>query len=117
MASDFDKRLLAARERWVRLDDEREVKIRRPHMTRLPQVETTADMERVCDIVVDWRGPGFTEAGLLGPKLGSDAAVPFAASTFRLVACDRIDWLVKVGEAAAADVAAFQQAEVDAAKK
>jgi len=115
MAGDTLARMEAARERWLTLDDQREVKIRRPHETRLPAgVRLASDLEPCADSVVDWRG--FTEAFLL-PGQGADKPVPFDRAVWRLVAFDHLDWLTAIGLAAAEDVRAFKQAEIDAAKK
>jgi len=115
MPASYLARMEAARERWLTLDDRRQVKIRRPHETRLPSgVRSAADLEPCADYVVDWRG--FTEADLL-PGQGADTAVPFDAAVWRLLAFDHVEWLTVIGLAAADDVRAFKQAEQDAAKK
>jgi hypothetical protein len=101
-------RILAGRERWVRLDDQREVRIRRPAEARMPALLQGGTLEAYADLVVDWRGPGFTAAGIFGPALGSqDEAVPFGPNAWRELALDNVAWLKTVAEAVQADVLKF----------
>lgn len=118
MAGDFLARMEAARTRWLTLDDRHEVKIRRPHETRMPSsITTAADLEPVADFVVDWRGTGFTAAAILGdPAAGSDP-MPFDRDVWRYMAFDSLAWLTEIGVAVADDVRAFKQAQADAAGK
>jgi hypothetical protein len=109
------QRLRASRERWVRLDDDREVCIRRPGEAALPGV-LTGGLEAYCRTVVDWRGPGFTEAGILGSRQGSDSAVPFNEELWLELAMDHVAWIGKVSEAVQADAAELFRKREEAAK-
>lgn len=99
-------RILAARERWIRLDAEREVKIRRPGEIEAADLLQRGTAERYARCVVDWRGPGFTAAGILGAKHGSvDENVPFAIDAWVLLALDNAEWCKTVAVAVRDDVA------------
>lgn len=112
----FLARLQAARQRWVRLDAEREVCVRRPAEARLPKLLLHGTAEDYAACVVDWRGPGFTEQGLLGRALGGDAPVPFAPEVWLDVALDHVTWLNAVAEAVREDASSFLQQREAAAK-
>lgn len=103
--SDVLKRLQAARERWITLDDTRQVKIRRPVAAKLGALLQQTAPEPYLDCVVDWRG--FTEASVLGPSLGSDTVLPFDTAVWRELALDRVGWLPKVADAVIEDATAF----------
>lgn len=112
----FLARLMAARERWLTLDDGREVKVRRPAEARLPALLMRGDLEDYAACVVDWRGPGFTEAGLLGAKMASDTPVPFSPEVWQALALDNVRWLGVVSQAVKEDATAFLQQREAAAK-
>lgn len=105
----FLARLLAARERWVRLDEQREVRIRRPAESRMPALLLRGELEDYAACVVDWRGPGFTEAALLGPALASDTPVPFSTDVWLALATDNVAWVKTISAAIKADVEAFME--------
>lgn len=112
----FLSRLTAARERWLRLDDEREVKIRRPAEARLPALLMRGELEDYAACAVDWRGPGWTEAGLLGAKLASETPVPFSPEVWQALALDNVRWLAAVSAAVKDDAAEFLKQREEAAK-
>jgi len=118
MPGDFLARMEAARTRWLTLDERHEVKIRRPHETRLPaSITSAADLEPVADFVVDWRGPGFTAAAILHDAAAGSEPMPFDRDVWRSVAFDHLAWLTEIGLAVSEDVRSFKQAELDAAGK
>jgi hypothetical protein len=95
--SDLIARVLAQRERWVELGEGLGVRIRRPDAlarARMAGSDRTAIIQAAIAAAVDWRG--FTEAAVLGPAHGSDAAVPFAAQLWVLLAADRAEWMTTV---------------------
>ena len=112
----FLARLMAARERWLTLDDGREVKVRRPAEARLPALLMRGDLEDYAACVVDWRGPGFTEAGLLGAKQASNTPVSFSPEVWQALALDNVRWLAIVSAAVKDDATAFLQQREAAAK-
>lgn len=116
-AEGFAARMRQGRERWVRLDEQREVLIRRPPEVRMPALLRGGDIEQFIDCVVGWRGPGFTEAALLGPKLGSDAPVPFHAEAWREFALDHAAHLAAVATEVAKDCAGYIEAKEAAEEK
>lgn len=103
--SDVLKRLQAARERWITLDDSRQVRIRRPVAAKLPALLQSAGVEPFLDCVTDWRG--FTEASVLGAAVASDTVIPFDAALWRELALDNVTWLPKVANAVIEDASAF----------
>lgn len=115
--SAFAARMRAGRERWLRLDAQREVRLRRPAEVQMPALLRAGALERFIPCVVDWRGPGFTEAGLLGAALGSDAAVPFSPEAWEEYAQDNAAALAKVATEVSNDCAAHLKAREDAAGK
>lgn len=110
----FMARVLAARERWITLDDQREVRIRRPAESRMPALLLGRSLEDYAACVTDWRGPGFTEAGILGAKVASDTPVPFGLELWTAIVLDNVPWLTKVAEAVREDCAAFMKARESA---
>lgn len=113
----FAARMRAGRERWVELDAQHAVRIRRPPEVRMLALLRAGDIERFIDCVVDWRGPGFTEAALLGPKLGSDKAVPFSADAWTEFALDHAAHLATVASEVAKDCNAYIRDKADAEGK
>lgn len=113
----FVARMRAGRERWLRLDDQREVRIRRPPEVHMPALLRSGQIERFVLCVVDWRGPGFTEAALLGAALGSDKAVPFNAAAWEEYALDHGVQLALVATEVSNDCAAYLRAKDEAAEK
>lgn len=115
MSEQLLARLRKGRERWLRLDEQRELLVRRPAEVQMHALLRSGQIERFIDCVVEWRG--FTEAGLLGAQLGSDVAADFSPDLWAEVARDNARWLVLVAEAVVADCNAFLAAREDAAKK
>lgn len=103
------KRINAGRERWLRLDAQREVRIRRPAHVTVGRLAADP-VESVVLCVVDWRGPGFTAAGVLGDAHGSqDEAVPFIPAVWRALALDHPDWVSALLEAVEQDITAYAE--------
>jgi hypothetical protein len=94
------QRLRAAREFWVELDDAgRAVLVRRPAETEILRLRHGINLQDAAAAVVGWRG--FTEAHLLGPKLGSDSPAAFAPELAAEVLGDNLAWSHKVAGALA----------------
>jgi len=107
MSDDILRRIQAGRERWLDLDGERRVKIRRPAEATWPALRG-GGMDPFLACVVDWDGPGFTTAGILGSRQGSvDDKVPFSAAVWRELVLDNVAWCAKVAEAVTDDIRKF----------
>lgn len=114
MASEAIKRLLAARERWITLEDSKDVKVRRPAEIRMLDFMQSGSPEKFAGCVVDWRG--FTEASIFGASVASDSPMPFDADLWQELALDNAKWLAKVAEAVREDCSQHLQAREEAAK-
>lgn len=97
------QRLRANRQAWLELDDTRSVLVQRPAETQMLAMRHGVSLQDAAAAVVDWRG--FTEAGLVGAKLGSDSPVPFAADLWAEWVADNL----AAANAVAAKVASMVQ--------
>jgi hypothetical protein len=85
----------AARLVKFQIDDKHSVTILRPNETEIPRfmrrdeggLRLQAEIEEVCEFVVDWSG--FTEADFLPPGVGASDPVPFDSDLWRDYVADR----------------------------
>jgi hypothetical protein len=95
MSADLERRMRAARERWVDAAGV-QVKVRRPLPLELAELhethETSARREIVVRYVVDWK---VTEADLL-PGVGGEEVAPFSAGAWREFVLGRVDLFAAV---------------------
>lgn len=108
------QRLRAAREAWVDLDDQRSVLLRRPPETDLARLRHGVTLQDAAAVVVGWRG--FTEAYLVGARLGSDTPVAFDAALWREWVADHLEHSALVAQKLAELVERHLAAKDSAAK-
>lgn len=116
-ADELLRRVQASRERWLDLDAQHAVKIRRPAEATWTALKA-GGLPAFLGCVVDWRGPGFTFGGILGDASQpgeADKPAPFAQALWLDVAMDHAEWCATVAEAVTQDVIAFAETRKAAA--
>lgn len=105
--ADLIARVLAARERWVDLDERRAVRVRRPSEVEMLGMGRDIRAEKLAQCVVGWRG--FTLADAIGE---GDSAIEFDSELWRVLSGDRADWTNAVAVAVGEDISKhFEQRE------
>lgn len=107
-------RMLGVREWWFPLDERKSLKLRRPAELDLPGLRGGITLEKMKEIVVDWKG--FTEADLLGPTVGSDSVVAFDTEVMTLALADHSDWFAATASEVMEKVMAFLKQKADITK-
>jgi hypothetical protein len=91
MSEDLIKRIRAAREQWLQLDDRMAIQWRQPGWEEQARMMRGGmeQMRATVALVIDWRG--VTQADLL-PDAAPEAA-PFSAEAWELLLAEHLEWL------------------------